>query len=212
MPDRPFAEIEGPALERARPRADNRREMRTQGFRTHIMLVVTGAVAVLAGLSRPWYAAAPKTPVGDLAIGEVNGPLSGFFDALKRWITDAGGTTGYHALDTVGQVLTGLSVFCAAAALGAMLPAVQRAFAAPLRFAGLLVVAGVVWRLIDPPGPNAAWELRNGALISLGGALLLGVCAPAVAAAPSRKRVATPAYVPPPPPPAYEGSTAPPTY
>jgi hypothetical protein len=186
--------------------------MRTHGFRTHILLVVTGAVAVLAGLGRVWYARAPLPQVGDVAIGQVNGPLNGFFDAVKRWVTDPGGTTGYQALDTVAQVLAGLCVLCAAAALVSIVPGVQRVVAPLLRYGGLAVMGIVAWRVIDPPGPNDAWELRHGALISLGGALVLGICAQAVASAPSRKRVVTPKYVPPPPPPAYEGSTAPPTY
>src|SRR4051812_9107425 len=186
--------------------------MRTHGFRTHILLVVTGAVAVLAGLSRVWYARAPLPQVGDIAIGQVNGPLNGFFEALKRWATDPSGKTGYQALDTVGQVLAGLCLLCAVAALASMVPGVQRVVAPPLRYGGLAVLGIVVWRLIDPPGPNAAWELRHGALISLGGALVLGICSQTVASAPSRKRVVTPKYVPPPPPPPYEGSTLPPTY
>jgi hypothetical protein len=186
--------------------------MRTHGFRTHILLVVTGAVAVLAGLSRVWYARAPLPRVGDVAIGEVNGPLNGFFEALKRWVIDSGGRTGYQALDTAGQVLAVLSLVCAVASLLSLVPGVQRVVAVPLRYGGLAVIGIVVWRLVDPPGPNATWELRHGALISLGGALVLGICAQTVASAPSRKRVVTPKYVPPPPPPAYEGSTAPPTY
>src|SRR4051794_22347492 len=186
--------------------------MRTHGFRTHILLVVAGAVALLAGLSRPWYARAPEAQVGDIAIGQVNGPLNGFFEALKRWVTDPDGTTGTHALGTVGQVLTGLALFCAVAALASTVPVVQRIVAQPLRYAGMAVIGLVAWRLIDPPGLNAAWELRHGALISLGGAFVTGICAQTVASAPSRKRTVTPKYVPPPPPPAYEGSTAPPTY
>ena len=45
-------------------------------------------------LSRAWYARAPLPQVGDVAIGQVNGPLDGFFEALKRWVTDASGKTG----------------------------------------------------------------------------------------------------------------------
>jgi hypothetical protein len=195
-----------PVLEFPRPRADDRDTMRTHGFRTHILLVVTGAVAVLAGLSRPWYGRAPKPPTGDVAIGQVNGPLNGLFEALRRWVTDPSGRTGYHALDTVGEVLGALAVFCAVAALGAMVPAIQRVVAGPLRYAGIAVAGIVAWRLVDPPGPNAVWELRHGALISLAGALVCGICAQTVGSAPSRKRTVTPRYVPPPPPPAYEPS------
>jgi hypothetical protein len=199
-------------LQFPRARADKSSEMRTNGFRTHILLVVAGAVALLAGLSRPWYARAPEPQVGDIAIGQVDGPLKGFSEALKRWVTDPDGITGVHALVGVGQLLTGLALFCAVAALASTVPAARRFLAPPLRYAGMAVIGIVAWRLIDPPGANAAWELRHGALISLGGAFVTGICAQTVASAPSHKRTVTPKYTPPPPPPAYEGSTAPPTY
>ncbi len=85
--------------------------------------------------------------------------------------------------------------------------------AEPLRYASLALAAVVVWRLVDPPGPNQAWELRSGALIALAAALVLTVCAQGVASAPSRRRVVTTRYVAPPPPPAYDpvGSTSPPS-
>jgi hypothetical protein len=186
--------------------------MRTHGFRTHILLVVAGAVAVLAGLSRPWYAHAPKPHQGAYTIGEVNGPLYGLFHAMQRWITSADGRTGAHALGTVGQVLVGLTLFCAVAALGCFAPQIQALVSGPLRYAGFAVIGLVGWRVVDPPGPNQVWELRHGALISLAGALVLGVCAATVASAPSRKKVAPARYVPPPPPPAYEGSVGPPQF
>jgi hypothetical protein len=179
--------------------------MRTKGFHTHVLLVLAGAFAVLVSLSRPWYARAPK-PVNDenLPIGDVNGPLNGFMHGLQRWVSDPHGHTGWHALSTVGQILAACTVFSVMAAVACLLPTGQRLFNELLRYASLAVLGLVAWRLVDPPGPNELWELRNGALIALGGALMLWVCAQAVANAPNRARTVSPAYVPPPPPPAYD--------
>ncbi len=70
-----------------------------------------------------------------------------------------------------------------------MVPAVQRVVRRRCATAGSPCSASSSGALIDPPGPNAALELRHGALISLGGALVLGICSQTVASAPSRKRV-----------------------
>jgi hypothetical protein len=179
--------------------------MRTHGFRTHVLLVLAGVVVVLASLQRPWYGRAPRPlPDQPASIGDVNGPLQGLFSGLKRWVTDAHGVTGWHALGTIGQVLAALAVLSGLATLGCMVGEIQRHVAEPLRYAAVAVLGIVVWKLVDPPGANAAWELRHGALVAAGGALVLAVCAQSVASAPSRKRTVTPRYVAPPAPPAYE--------
>jgi hypothetical protein len=213
VPDRPRADVERPGLQFTRTAADNTANMRTHGFRTHVLLVVAGAIAVLAGLGRPWYARAPKpVPDADLHIGDVNGPLNGLFHGLQRWVTGPAGRTGWDALGVSGEVIGALAGFCAVAALACMLPATQRHVQDLLRYAGLVVIGLVGWRLVDPPGLNHVWELRHGALITAAGALVLGVCAQGVAGAPSRRRVPTPRYIAPPAPPAYErpGSAPPP--
>ena len=189
--------------------------MRTHGFRTHVLLVIAGAVVLLGSLQRPWYARAPHEVTSENApIGDINGPLDGLFKGMHRWVTDTNGQTGWHALDVVGQVLAGLAGFCALAALGCMAAEIQRHAAEPLRYAALATFGLVVWKLVDPPGPNAVWELRSGALIGVVGAGMLAVTAQTVASAPSRKRSAPQRYVAPPPPPSYEpvgsGSTPPP--
>jgi hypothetical protein len=181
--------------------------MRTLGFRTHVLLVLAGAVAVIAGLGGHWYARAPlPVPDEDLPMGDVNGPLNGFFHGLQRWVGDPGGRTGWDALGASGQVLAALAGFCALAALGCMAPSIQRHVSELLRWAGLAVLGIVAWRLADPPGPNAVWELRHGALIAAAGALVVAASAQTVAGAPNRRPIVTPTYVAPPPPPAYEGA------
>jgi hypothetical protein len=203
--------MQPPPLQFARPRADIEATMRTHGFRTHILLVVAGVVAVLASFDRPWYARAPAPFTGDASIGEVNGPLYGLFHGLQRWVTATNGRTGWHALDTLGEVIAGLALFSAVAAVACMVPLLQGLVAEPLRYASLALLALVAWKVLDPPGPNNLWELRHGALVGGCGALVAGICAQAVASAPSRRRSVTPAYVAPPAPPAYDASgSAPP--
>jgi hypothetical protein len=183
--------------------------MRTLGFRTHVLFVLAGAVGVLASLSRPWYGRAPKPlpPDEQLPIGDVNGPLNGFAHGLGRWLGDPAGETGWHALGPWAAVLAGLAGVAALCALACVVPVTQSPAREPLRYAALVALALVAWRLVDPPGDNAAWELRHGALIAAVGALMLATAAMGVANAPSRRRVAPAAYVAPAAPAPYEPAT-----
>jgi hypothetical protein len=183
--------------------------MRTLGFRTHVVLVLAGAVGVLVSLSRPWYARAPKPPPPDetLPIGDVNGPLNGFAHGLGRWMSDPMGLSAWHALGVWATVLAALAGIAALCALGSIVPATQSPAREPLRYASLAALALVAWRLVDPPGDNAAWELRHGALIAALGALMLATSAMGVANAPSRRRLPPAAYVAPPAPAHYEAAT-----
>jgi hypothetical protein len=191
--------------------------MRTHGFRSHVLFVLAGAAVLVASLSRPWYARAPKpSPAGTTEdIGDVNGPLYGLFHGLQRWVSDSHGSTGWHALGTCAELLAALAGIAALCALCVAVGSLQGLGRDPLRWAALAVAGIVAWRLVDPPGANAAWELRHGALVAAGGALMLLAGALPVAAAPRRARTTTPSYVPPPPPPplpVYDtsGSVAPP--
>jgi hypothetical protein len=178
--------------------------MRTLGFRTHILLVLAGAVGIIASLGRPWYAKPPAPLADNSEHFDVHGPLRGVVDAADRWISEAGGITGWDALGTSGQVLAALSLLAALCAVGCIVPALQGLVHEPLRYISFAVFALAVWRVIDTPGPNDALELRLGALIALVSATMVWVSAQGVASAPSRRRVAPPRYTPPPPPPAYE--------
>jgi hypothetical protein len=178
--------------------------MRTLGFRTHILLVLAGAIGIVASLGRPWYAK-PPAPLSDNSERfDVHGPLRGVVDAADRWISEAGGITGWDSLGTSGQVLAALSLLAALCAVGCIVPALQGLVGEPLRYVSFAVFALAVWRIVDTPGPNDALELRLGALIALASATMLWVSAQGVASAPSRRRVAPPRYTPPPPPPAYD--------
>jgi hypothetical protein len=185
--------------------------MRTAGFRTHLLLVLAGAMGVLASLSRVWYGQAPKPAAGSAsAVGEMTGPLDGLYHGLGRWATASGGTSGWTALGDSGTALAGLSALAAIGALACAAPALQGLGRELLRYAALAAFAIAAWRLFDPPGSNAALELRHGAFIGAGCALMLMTSAMGVANAPLRRRTVAPRYVAPPPPAAYEPVGAPP--
>jgi hypothetical protein len=178
--------------------------MRTLGFRTHVLLVLAGAVGVVASLGRPWYGGQPVPAADDSSAFDVHGPLRAALDALQRWGGDPGGTTGWESLGPWAAGLAAVGVAAAACGLGSLAPALQVAVREPLRYLSFAAVAIVAWRLFDPPGPNAALEPRLGALVGAVSALMLWVCAQGVANAPAQRRVERTSYSPPPPPPRYE--------
>jgi hypothetical protein len=186
--------------------------MRTHGFRTHVLLVLAGAAVVVASLARPWYARAPKpVPEQTQDIGDVNGPLYGLFHGMQRWVTDSHGSTGWESIGPWATLLAAMAGIAAVSALCVATGSLQGLGRDPLRWCALTVAGVVAWRLVDPPGANEVWELRHGALVAAGGALVLLSGALPVAAAPSRTRKVTPTYVPPPPPeplPVYDTSAS----
>jgi hypothetical protein len=188
--------------------------MRTLGFRTHVLLAVAAAIGLIASLSRPWYAAAPATVSdGDKVIGDIYGPLDGFFRGVERWVTDPAGTAGWEALDQWAVAVAVMAAVAAVGALACMLPPLQGAARELLRYAALAAFAIAVWKLLDPPGSNGASELRYGAFAGVGCAIMLLTCGMGVANAPSRRRVRPAPFTPlPPPQSAYEssGSSGPP--
>ena len=94
---------------------------------------------------------------------------------------------------------------------GCLVPAIQGIAREALRYAALACVAVAAWKLVDSPGPNEALELRFGAFVAAGAALVAFSSGSTVAAAPLRRRVPAPAYTPPAPPPRYDGgASAPP--
>src|SRR4051794_34327831 len=164
--------------------------MRTLGFRTHVLFALAAAAGLVLTLGRPWYGAAPpKAPEKVADIGDINGPLTSFFDGVNRWVTSADGTSGWHALDHWAMAI---SVMAGIAALGVvmlMAPAVQQLGRDLVRYASLAAFAIVVWKLLSPPGGHARVELRNGALAGVAFALMLLVTGSAAASAPLRRKV-----------------------
>jgi hypothetical protein len=174
--------------------------MRTLGFRTHVLLVLAGAVGVLASLGRPWYGPAPKPLPDNSEIFDLHGPLYGLSDAMQRWVSDPTGTTGWDALGPSGVALAAVAGIAALLAVACMVPSLQLLAREPLRYLSFGAFGVAVWRLGDSPGPNDELELRLGALIAFVSATMLWVSAQGVANAPARRRVPPPTYTPPPPP------------
>jgi hypothetical protein len=186
--------------------------MRTLGFRTHVLLTLAAAAGLVLSLSRPWYGPAPpKVPEHTASIGDINGPLNGFGDGMKRWLTGSDGTSGWNALDHWAMGLAAMAGVGAVGALLLLAPALQQLGRDLLRYASLAALGLVAWKLLDTPGSNEALELRNGALAGAGFSLMLLMCGSAAAAAPLRRRVSQRKFVPPPPPPPAWESAGPPS-
>jgi hypothetical protein len=168
--------------------------MRTLGFRTHTLLAIAAAVAVIAALAEPWYAAAPQAVAANgTAVGSIKGPVDGLAAGMQRWISETAGTSGWDALGMWGNVLAACAALTAIGALGCLVPALQGAAREVLRYGGLATFGIAVWKLIDTPGPNAAMEPRFGAFVAVAAALIAVSSGSAVAGAPLKRRSA-PAY------------------
>jgi hypothetical protein len=161
--------------------------MRTLGFRTHILVAVAAAAAVIVALGRPWYATA-KVPEGDNGIGDLHGPVHDLTDAIVRWTGGAESTTGWDALGQWGTALAALAALTAVGAVGCIVPAFQAGARELLRYAALGLFCIATWKLLDSPGPNTALEPRVGAFAAAGASLLAVTAGWAVAAAPLRRR------------------------
>jgi hypothetical protein len=189
--------------------------MRTLGFRTHVLLAIAAAAGLVGALSRPWYAPAPvAAESGDKSIGDIHGPLSSFFVGVERWATESTGTTGWTGLDNIAIAIAAMAALAGLGSLAALAPALQALGREAVRYGSFVVLAIVAWKLLDPPGANGATELRWGAFVAMGCALVLVSCGAEVCNSPLRGRRKPVPYRAPPAPvvPAYEssGSSAPP--
>jgi hypothetical protein len=176
--------------------------MRTLGFRTHVLLAVAAAFGLVATLSRPWFATAPAPPgEAESHIGDIQGPLTGFFHGVERWITEDTGTTGWSGLEQIGIAIVAMGVLAGLGALATLVPRLQVIGREALRYGAWVALAIVVWKLIDTPGGNDTTELRYGAFVALGCALMLVSCSIEVSNSALRGRRKPAPYVAPPAPP-----------
>ena len=175
--------------------------MRTHGFRSRVLLALVAAVGVVASLGRPWYAAAPP-PADDepASIGSLHGPVDALFGGIARWFADSAGTTGWDALGPWATALAALAALTAVTAAACLVASLQGIAREGLRYGALACLGLTLWKLLDPPGPNAALELRQGAFLAAAAALVAVACGSAVASAPLHRRQERGAYVPPAPP------------
>jgi hypothetical protein len=162
--------------------------MRTLGFRTHALVALAAAVGVIAALGRPWYAPAPSLVDEEATIGSLHGPVDQLGETVSRWATESAGTTGWDALGSWGTALAVLAALAGVGALGCLVPSVQGVAREALRYAGLASLAIVIWKLLDSPGANDALELRYGAFVAVGAALIVVTSGGPVAGAPLQRR------------------------
>ncbi len=153
-------------------------------MRTHVLLALAAATGLVATLGRPWYAPAAASPGEPEDIQERATTIAG---TVQRWITEAGGTTGWDALGHTGMALAAMAAVAALGALLCLAPGLQVLGRDVLRYGAYAAGVIVAWRLVDSPGANGAMELRNGALAGAGCAIVLLVCASSVAAAKLRR-------------------------
>jgi hypothetical protein len=186
----------------------NRQTMRTLGFRSHVLFTIAACGAVAAALGMPWCGVAPAQPSG------FSGPMDDLLAAIGRAVGATDGASGRDALGGWASLLAALAALTALMALLCLVNALYGVAREGLRLAALATLGLVAWKVISHPQE----ELRHGALIATGAALVLVAAAFSVAAAPVRRRAAPRfghpgVHVPPPPPPAYDstGSTPPPS-
>ena len=168
--------------------------MRTIGFRSNILFAIAAACGVIAALSRPWYGA---------SVPGTGGQMEKLWTDVGRTLTDPEGTDGWTALQTADKLLAGLAVATVLLLVLALVPGLQRHVQALARWCALATVGVVFVKMIDVPSAASMSELRNGAFLALGAALILLASAWTVATAPSRRRTPPKTYTPPAAP-AYE--------
>lgn len=176
--------------------------MRTIGFRSNLLFAIAAAFGVIASLGRPWYGPAPADAAGG-GVGELPSTMEEFFNGIARAFSDAGGTTGWEALQTADSVIAGLACATVLLLLLTFLPPLQVHVQALARWTSLATFGVVAVKLIDEPGANLLHEPRQGIFIALGASAVLVASTITVAAAPQRRRVPPKTYTPPPAP-AYE--------
>jgi len=142
--------------------------MRTIGFRSNVLFIIAAAIGLLAALGRPWYAPAPVALAEEANIGDVQGPVEGFFLRLGREVSTGAGTSGWDAFTSTDMVLTALVVVAIVSAICALAPGIEQPAREILRVATLAMLGIVVVKLVNTPDAAGLAERRQGAWIALG--------------------------------------------
>jgi hypothetical protein len=142
--------------------------MRTIGFRSQILFIIAAAVGMVAALGRPWYAPTPALTPEETRIGDVQGPVEGFFERLAREVSTATGTTGWDAFTTTDTILAVLCGVAIVSALCALIPAIEQPARELVRLVTLAMLGIVVVKLANTPDHAGLVERRQGAWIALG--------------------------------------------
>jgi hypothetical protein len=163
--------------------------MRTIGFRSNVLVIIAAAAGLLAALGRPWYAPA-FVPGGEEArIGDVQGPVEGFFLRLGREFADDGGTRGWDVFTSTDMILVALVAITVVSAIAALIPGIERHAREVVRLGALAMLGIVVVKLVNTPDGAGLVERRQGAWIALGVTGIMASSAATLYAAPlARKR------------------------
>jgi hypothetical protein len=130
-----------------------------------ILLALAATAGIVASLKLPWYGPATASGLG----------------VLTHALTGRAGTAGWTALGSWGMPLAGLAGLAALMTVLCLERSARGIAGEGARVASIAVVALVAWKLFDHPG-----ELRRGALLAGGCALVLLASAYAVAGAARR--------------------------
>jgi hypothetical protein len=174
--------------------------MRTIGFRSQIIFILAAAAGMIAALGRPWYAPTPVLTPEETRIGDVQGPVEGFFERLGRELSTASGTTGWDAFNTTDMILAVLCGIAVLSALCALIPAVEQPAREVARLVTLAMLGIVVVKLANTPDHAGLVERRQGAWIALGVAGVMASSASTLYNAPllRRRKATRPLYDTPP--------------
>ncbi len=141
--------------------------MRALSFRSNVLFIIAACAGLIASLGRAWYAPAAAPTVQQTGIGDVNGPIDGFFTHLQREFTSADGTTGWVVFATTDTLLCGLAALAVVTALATMFPSAEMIARELLRAVTLAMLGVVVVKLAHIPDAPALAERRQGAWIAL---------------------------------------------
>ena len=162
--------------------------MRTIGSRSNVLFIFAAAFGLLASHGRPWYATGQAARTEETGIGEVGGPVEGFFSHLLREIASKGGTTGWDAFSTTDTILVALLVIAIVSALGALAPGIEQPSREVLRLATFAMLGIVVVKLVNIPDVGGLAERRQGAWIALGVTGIMASSASTLYSAPLARR------------------------
>jgi hypothetical protein len=166
--------------------------MRTIGNRSNVLFIFAAAFGLLAALGRPWYAPAPAALAEESNIGDVQGPVEGFFLRLSREFSTSGGTKGWDAFTTTDTILAALVLIAVVTAVGALIPAIEQPCREVLRIVTLAMLGIVVVKLVNTPDAMGLVERRQGAWIALGVTGIMASSAATLYAAPLTRKTRGP--------------------
>ncbi len=190
--------------------------MRTLGFRSNVLFIIAACAGLIASLGRDWYAPAYAVTVEEARIGDVTGPVEGFFSRLLREFTATDGVSGWVAFSTTDSLLCGLAALTVVTAIMSIVPGAEAIARDVLRAAALAMLGVVVVKIARIPEAAGLAERRQGAWIALGVVGIAASSAFTLANAPIRRRRVGPSLydtpAPAPPLSSYyaSGSAAPP--